>query len=255
LKDLTKQQSFKILKTTQKIKMAFKEYYEIDEKDYHRWEMKEIDSVIKEYIQSIKSNPYHRFLSWDYCFKAFGEEKNTRHTEVLALYLANWGMYRGSSGLLKTNHKVHTKAIDILYSPKAQKIRCDQSKEVSLFHIQDILEIKNELCYHYSTIDFGTNQKDTIKITPTDTLISKIMLGTLGCTPAYDTYTQKILSRKENTTKNFNHRSLEHFFQFAQKNSSSISKNQKYIQKEINQYYPVMKVIDIYFWTLGNQLL
>ena len=86
--------------------------------------------------------------------------------------------------------------------------------------LETVLEIKNELCYHYSTIDFGTNQKDTIQITPTDTLISKIMLGTLGCTPAYDTYTQKILSRKENTTKNFNHRSLEHFFQFAQKNHS-----------------------------------
>ena len=58
----------------------------------------------------------------------------------------------------------------------------------------------------------------TLHVSPTDTLVTKVLLGTLGCIPAYDT-----------------------FFINGVTCWSGIT-------------YPVMKLADMYFWSLGYQL-
>ena len=149
----------------------------------------EITSVIDKYLSGITKDEFHRYKSWDNCFKAFSASKQTEIQILeLAFYLASWGMYRGSSGLLQKNHLIHKGAVDIVFSKTSQKLKCNQTTEVKRENINAILEVKNELTEHYSSIYFTKGADIPKPISPTDTLLSKIMLGTLGCVPAYDRY-------------------------------------------------------------------
>ena len=119
-----------------------------------------------------------RYFSWKYCFKAF--EDINANEDFLALhlgfYLASWGMYRGSSILLQKDYTIHKKAVEIVnqYHANLYRVAAPPSKEISAIYGE--LYGKLESVY---TIDGRT---------PSDTLITKIMLGTLGCIPAFDRF-------------------------------------------------------------------
>src|SRR5258705_12151232 len=90
-----------------------------------------IQVVIDKYISGITSDEFHRYKSWDNCFQAFSASKQTEIQVLeLAFYLASWGMYRGSSGLLQKNHLIHKGAVDIVFSKTNQKLKCNQAFEV-----------------------------------------------------------------------------------------------------------------------------
>src|SRR5690554_3174640 len=114
-----------------------------------------IKEIVLKYIKDITFDEYHRYKSWDNCFKAFSmPNKSEVHVLELAFYLASWGMYRGSSGLLQKNHLIHRGAVDIVFLTKNQEIKCNEHIEVNRDHIQGLLSIKNELSNHYSNIYF-----------------------------------------------------------------------------------------------------
>ncbi len=148
-----------------------------------------IEDTIKKCVSSIYQDSHHRYKSWDHCHKAFAvSEKNDRHALELAFYLASWGMYRGSSGLLQKNHLIHEGAVDILFEAEAFKLKCSSTLEVTRDDIGAILSLKKKLSDYYEPIAFVNGKEETKNVSPTDTLISKILLGTLGCIPAYDQY-------------------------------------------------------------------
>jgi hypothetical protein len=65
--------------------------------------------------------------------------------------------------------------------------RIDLSKEEEL--ISKLLMLKKELEEYYERIEYYKDgEKQSKKVTATETLISKIMLGSLGCVPAYDRF-------------------------------------------------------------------
>ena len=133
--------------------------------------------IIEKYLCGIINDDFHRYKSWDNCFQAFSSSKQTEIQILeLAFYLASWGMYRGSSGLLQKNHLIHKGAVDILYSKNSQKLKCNQNREVSKANIKDILYLKEELAKHYSSIYFTKGTNNPKPISPKDTLLSKIML-------------------------------------------------------------------------------
>ncbi|WP_298536796.1 hypothetical protein [uncultured Algibacter sp.] len=65
-------------------------------------------NTIEKYI-SLNNKQFGRYNSWNHCYKAFGNPKLDNNTLSLnlAFYLASWGMYRGSSGLLQKDYKIH----------------------------------------------------------------------------------------------------------------------------------------------------
>lgn len=211
-----------------------------------------ITKVIDKYISAIATDKYHRYRSWDQCFKAFDTsgEKETQVIE-LAFYLASWGMYRGSSGLLQKNHLIHQGALDILLSDTAQQLRCCKDREISKADIEAILELKSKLPKHYRSITFTKGSDKPKPISPTDTLLSKIMLGTLGCVPAYDRYFIGGLKKMGMSNKSFNQKSLVDLCIFIGKNKDDIEKAQLLLNQKTNRHYPYMKIIDLYFWQIG----
>lgn len=211
-----------------------------------------IKEVTEKYLFGIESDEFHRYKSWDNCFKAFGlSVKDDRLALELGFYLASWGMYRGSGGLLQKNHLIHKGAVDILFSDKSSNLRCDESNEVDINGIDYILALKDELSKHYGLIRFNRGNGKTSQISPTDTLLSKVMLGTLGCVPAYDRYFIDGLRKNGMRWHRFNKESLLELFQFIDRNRKEIDEVQQIIREKFQCHYPIMKIVDMYFWQIG----
>lgn len=216
-----------------------------------------IEETIKKCVDSISQDLHHRYRSWDHCHKAFAvSEKNDRHALELAFYLASWGMYRGSSGLLQKNHLIHEGAVDILFEAEALKLKCSSSLEVTRDDIGAILSVKKKLSDYYKPIVFVNGKEETKNVSSTDTLISKILLGTLGCIPAYDQYFisgLKDIKDKKRGLSTFNETSLNQLFDFIKEHEESIVSAQKDILAELGTHYPVMKIVDMHFWQIGYE--
>lgn len=209
-------------------------------------------TTIDKCLTKIALDDLHRYTSWEHCYQAFSVQKPTENYALqLAFYLASWGMYRGSSGLLQKNHLVHQGAVDILFSEKYQRLKCNRDQEVTSGQINDILALKKELSGYYSKIHFINGKGESRPISATDTLISKILLGTLSCVPAYDRYFKRGLKEGGLNCFSFNSKSLNVFFDFIKKNEEEIKKCQNHIQEKRKIYYPVMKILDMYFWKIG----
>ena len=49
----------------------------------------------------------------------------------------------------------------------------------------------------------------------------------------------------------FNESSLNELFNFIDSNKKEISQAQKLIETKTQRHYPLMKVVDMYFWQIG----
>lgn len=191
--------------------------------------------IIKDYISN-NNKPFQRYNSWNHCYKAFETIEDEKLMSLhLGFYLASWGMYRGSSKLLERDYFVHVDAVKII--KKYWFLRCDLKYEVDFHNLESILNLIEELSSYYKT---------THDVTPTDTLISKIILGTLGCLPAFDRFFVEGVKKQGNTFKTLKKKSLEGLFAFVETNQLEL----KNIQK-LNPQYPIMKIVDMYFWQVG----
>ncbi len=148
---------------------------------------------------------------------------------------------RGSSGLLWKDYKIHVDAIGII--EEYSWLRGDSYKNEG--YVAGVLELVKDLNGYYEKITYEKEtheKKISLKsITPTSTLISKIILGTLGCLPAFDQFF--CLGFWGNPNMQLTEKNIESIRKYAIDNQASI---QKYADK-----YPVMKVIDMGFWEYG----
>ena len=214
---------------------------------------------IRSCFDEIISKPYQRYRSWEYCYSYFQDLLiNQKNIELgalhLAFYLASWGMYRGSSKLLQHDFKIHIKAIEILINNKYQKIT-----NIDLFDSESVsssaslnFDLLKEIGDHYK--EYG--------VSDTNTLITKVVLGTYASIPAYDSFlyegmkywNTKVRSQQENKiVQTFGRNSYFSSIEFLNTHKNEFIACQDYIGRFSIQY-PFMKLIDMYFWNIGNQL-
>ena len=197
-----------------------------------------MEEVIVEYISN-NNQKFQRYNSWNHCYNAFTTINDEKLLSLhLGFYLASWGMYRGSSKLLERDYLVHVEAVKII--KKYKHLRCSLEQEVAIHDLKSILNLIDELSSYYKT---------THNVTPTDTLISKIILGTLGCLPAFDRFFIDGVKEKEYCFTTLKKKSLEGLFYFFEANQLELIN----IQKQYPQY-PIMKIVDMYFWQIGFEL-
>lgn len=217
--------------------------------------VKKAVSLIQSYFNETIRDVYGRFMSWVYCYKIFSEKRNVIDEETvdylalhLAFYLASWGMYRGSSFLLQKSYKIHIPVVQIIQEEKYNLlfgISADNlCKERSLLLLEDIGErIKTYYAKEKAVRDGKLNNA-------TDTLITKILLGTLGCVPAYDRYYVQSV-RKHNVSNGiYDRQSVRCIANFYCNNFVEFEKlRQKLSKSGID--YPPMKLMDMCFWQDG----
>ena len=153
---------------------------------------KPLDQTIRKYYKCAK-DPDSRFRSWDYCYDFFRKNYNKLHlpeveddaARQLGLYLASWGMYRGSGFLLQYAYTVHKPVIRALASSEEflDLLQHDVGAKNSDIELtQTIMDLVKLVRKAYCPFGRRFDKK------PTDTLVTKVLLGTVGCLPARDTY-------------------------------------------------------------------
>ena len=244
-----------------------------------------------------------RYVSWQHCnltFKKCKEKINESNKECvidylalhLAFYLASWGMYRGSSFLLQYDYKIHERAVEHILNPEYEKLW-----DITIENIDklDKEEIKSKLAsvteqlmdtykkYKQETLnkilkpEYGITienidelDKEKIKSVTeqeeniTDTLVTKILLGTFGCVPAYDRYVVSALKRigiKETKfikKHKLNEKAFDEVWKFCVKSKTTLKEvynSFKKLPEGLNhKKYPIMKILDISLWQYGIDL-
>lgn len=206
-----------------------------------------MESTIRKYLAPTQHDPNHRYKSWEHCYNAFANIDE--QTDVLALhlgfYLASWGMYRGSSGLLWKDYKLHSKSVEII-----KKYHHLRYEFIDLPRKEDVMNVFKELSEYYSTLTYYNGKDDDKHITATDTLISKIILGTLGCLPAFDRYFIRGLFEDKVNSVNLIH-NVGLLWDKIEEMKSEIELVQTWIISQTGVNYPPMKIVDMYYWQLG----
>ena len=73
-------------------------------------------SSVEKYLSNMVQDSNHRFKSWEYCYTAFGNLDSVDYLSLhLAFYLASWGMYRGSCGILWKDYTKRSIVTQVLH--------------------------------------------------------------------------------------------------------------------------------------------
>jgi hypothetical protein len=184
--------------------------------------MMDIRQNLKLFVDGAGKNrgmqPSQRSASFDYCFnyfQSFREEDRIEelaapsHMEVtclqLAFYLASWGMLRGSSFLLEKSLRFYRPLIEGIatFDKRIWTIDADSYDDDN---IATLLACKDMIVE-----SLGKENK------PSDTLVTKIMLGVFGNVPAFDDFFRKGL-----VVHSLREKSLVFIREFYEENKTAI---------------------------------
>lgn len=220
--------------------------------------METVDLIIKaatEFYEELRQDRNGRYRSWEYCYSSFGEAR-TGTIDVdylslqLAFYLASWGMYRGSSFLLQKDYRVHIPVVEELLKSEYDELYGLEYTKIYNPQIQELLfRLSNKLKSYYLDVRSSCVERE-IKHGISDVLITKILMGTLGCVPAYDRYFIEGVKLKGVTTGIYNVRSLQKLADFYKANYDKLEAARSELKVGKNPY-PQMKLLDMGFWKIG----
>jgi len=215
-----------------------------------------ITDKIKAYHGAVRG-PHDRDRSWEHCYEHFQSTDPTtlkkNHTQAalqLGFYLASWGMYRGSSFLLQYAYTIHEGVVDVVleskFAPLWDKEFGSRSTDITLASL--ILELCQEIKKVYQPFASAIHKNVS------DILLTKVVLGTAACFPAWDTYFHKGykhsgFSPPSGLTVPF----IEEVLQFCWQHLSEFKNEQARIEREqkMPYPYPLMKLEDMYFHQIG----
>lgn len=211
-----------------------------------------LNSRVNRAVSAYQAAPFGRDRSYDFLREEFikNHGKNYDSTALyLFCYLSSWGMLRNSF-LLQLNYKSLISVVKLLdtkyyhlstFNPYAVTSPKDQS-------ICDIVNAAKDIKSYFSSHanSMGANTKNT---NATDTLVTKILLGTLGCTVAYDTNVLAGLCLM-GLTRTFDENSLYELCEFAKSYKTEIDNLIVQYGTSKNVYTP-MKILDSYFFESG----
>ena len=200
----------------------------------------------------------HRYQSWEHCYavftKAREQDPSSRDYELLCLhlafYLASWGMYRGSSFLLQKDYLCHMEVVREILDSKYDRLQgLDCSEESIDGSVKLLMKLKSRIVKLYSVVKNTVDNERLDKDSISDTLITKVLLGTLGCTPAYDRYF--VASAKAmGIAPKFSEKSIRQLADYYRRVLEPLNLRKK--EYAPAQFYPQMKILDMAFWQMGN---
>ena len=179
----------------------------------------------------------------------------------MAFYLASWGMYRGSSFLLQYDYTIHTSVVKEILKSEYSTLFGLECKELNNEQTSSLLKkLNSEISTIYNP--FRLELKET-EVTQdiSNILVSKVLLGTLGCVPAYDRFFVDAVKKNKVTTGNYNIASLQKLIKFYEEHQEKLENlrsefliKYEFDGEEKTLDYPQMKLLDIGFWKIGFDL-
>ncbi|MBR3167916.1 MAG: hypothetical protein IKF18_04435 [Erysipelotrichaceae bacterium] len=212
------------------------------------------------FYQELKDDAHGRYRSWEYCYTAFCDAREQPDPDddylslMLAFYLASWGMYRGSSFLLQKDYKIHIPVVKELLKDKYDCLVGANCEELKKEETRKLIfdDLNHFMKKYYDPIRRTISEKD-LNNDLSDTLITKILMGTLACVPAYDRYFISGITEYKVSTRNYNEKSLLKLIAFYEENYDDFEAARKKM-KVGERSYPQMKMLDMSFWKIGFDL-
>ena len=236
----------------------------------------------EEFLKDMKRG-VSRYKSWEYCYNEFMQaNKDLKNVDIdklclhLFCYLASWGMYRTSTFLIYQDYTVHEKTVRLILFGKDDAT--SRSKEyayqkfwgldVTKWNDEELKNIAKDIENFIQALKkiYDPIRNKVNKLRPeekqkqnhnaiSDILISKILLGTMGCIPAFDTNFKKgihgeIINGKR-LKASLTADSIYRLFQYY-KNDAKLEKLRKEFSQMNKCDYPPMKVLDSCFWQKGK---
>ncbi len=214
--------------------------------------------TIREKVQAYHdgiASEHHRYRSWEYCYGYFHQSTpaeiagdRDRAALQLGFYLASWGMYRGSSFLLQHAYTVHRGVVEQLTAPRFSVLWEQEfgAGETDQKLVPIILEAIDAIREAYRPFPRLAKSRQ-----PTDTLVTKIILGTLGCLPACDRFFVDGFKTAGLSYSSLNRKFVECVLRFCGENRREFREEQERIERIGGVRYPLMKLVDMYFWQIG----
>lgn len=224
--------------------------------------MNTVDLIIlssTSFYNQLKIDENARYRSWEHCYTHFYYARNNPTTDLdylslhLAFYLASWGMYRGSSFLLQKDYRIHIPMIRELLRAKYNPLFGIECVEYRKLDNQNLLgELNTFMEDYYNGVRMSV--KEVLPQTGlSHTLITKTLLGSLGCVPAYDRYFISGVKSQNVATGSYNIRSLLMLANFYEKNYVKLEQARTHLRMD-EVIYPQMKLLDMGFWQIGFDL-
>ena len=221
--------------------------------------MEAIDELInaaQTFYDEARANENGRSRSWEHCYRVFRDARTDPSPDYdylslhLAFYLASWGMYRGSSFLLQKDYKVLLPIVEEILKPEYDclfGVACADLREPGVQ--EQLANASDYIAKHFGPIrDEVAGREVPTPVSPV--LITKILMGTLGCVPAYDRFFgigAKYLGLEKDT---YQEKSLDELADFYEAHNDRLEEARRGMRTE-DLTYPQMKLLDMGFWQIG----
>lgn len=210
---------------------------------------------IMTYISLTESDENARYKSWDHCHRYFMEHRSDpAAADILSLhlafYLASWGMLRGNAFLLQKDYRVHLPVVAIIQDPRYRLLWNCPAKEMKQRGTLDLItECGQRIRDVYREKTQYVNGKAVGGATVSDTLLTKILLGTFRCTPAYDRYFCSGVNAAGLKPSLYGRNSLAMLGDLYISNPEFAAAEKALFAKGYD--YPPAKILDMCFWQIG----
>lgn len=216
----------------------------------------ELISAAQTFYDDARANENGRSRSWEHCYRAFRDARTDPSPDYdylslhLAFYLASWGMYRGSCFILQKDYKVHTPIVKEILKPEYDclfGVACVDLREPE---VQERLKnVSDNIANHFGPIrNEVAGRKVASSVSPV--LVTKILMGTLGCVPAYDRFFQDGVATYKVTTQEYSPDSVLRLVDFYEEHNDRLEEARRGMQTD-DLIYPQMKLLDMGFWQVG----
>ena len=216
----------------------------------------ELISAAQTFYEDARRDKNGRSRSWEHCYRVFRDARTDPSPDCdylslhLAFYLASWGMYRGSSFLLQKDYKVLVPIVEEILKPEYDclfGVACVGLRESE---VQDRLkELGDYIAEHFRPIrNEVAGRKVASSVSPV--LITKILMGTLGCVPAYDRFFQDGVATYKVTTQEYSPESVRRLVDFYEEYNDRLEEARRGMRVG-DLIYPQMKLLDMGFWQIG----
>lgn len=221
--------------------------------------MEAIDELIdaaQTFYDDARANENGRSRSWEHCYRVFRDARTDPSPDCdylslhLAFYLASWGMYRGSSFLLQKDYKVLVPIVEEVLKPEYDCLFGVACADLRESEVQMVLEtVYGNIADHFGPMrDQVAGREVASRVSPV--LITKILMGTLGCVPAYDRFFVDGIKKYKVTTQEYSPESVRKLAKFYEAHNDRLEEVRRSFEVD-GLIYPQMKLLDMGFWQVG----
>ena len=217
----------------------------------------ELISAAQTFYDDARANENGRSRSWEHCYRVFRDARTDPSPDYdylslhLAFYLASWGMYRGSSFLLQKDYKVLSPIVEEVLKPEYDclfGLACTDLRNSDVVRAQ-LKKLSEYIPNYFRPMrDQVAGRKVESPVSPV--LITKILMGTLGCVPAYDRFFVDGIKKYKVTTQEYSTNSVLKLVDFYEAHNDRLEEARRGMRVG-DLIYPQMKLLDMGFWQIG----